>query len=593
MTRILELDGYTLDYATRTGFHRALDAVTLHVAQGEVLGLVGESGSGKTSLAWAIMRYLPMRAKESGRIALAGIDLMNASGAVIDAIRGRRIGMVFHDPGTSLNPTLPLGEQLAEVLVRHRGLTRRQAWTEGEAMLGRVGLRQPAAMMRRYPHEASGGEKQRVVIATAFACQPECILFDEPTTALDVITARQILELFAELQAETHVASLYISHDLAVVASIADRVAVIHRGRIVEEGLIGDVFAAPRDAYTRMLLEAVPRPDHRLVAARPSLPVAVPSAALACDAPGAALPTVAPQSGSSDGAMSRDVGMEISGAADRSAALLEVDNVSVVYGRKPFLSALFARANTQFTGNHEISVAVQPGEILGIVGESGSGKSTLARALTGLNPFTGQIRFGGRAIRGIRDMDRAYRRDVQIIFQNPDASLNPRQRRGRDPVATVAAIRRFAPRAGTCGDRHIAGTGAAAGRLRGSLPHQLSGGEKQRVAIARAFASNPKLVICDEITSSLDVSVQAAVIALLIDLQARHGTSYLFITHDLNLVRQIAHRIAVMYRGELVELIDDAANLATGAQHPYTRSLMAAVPAPPGASGRTADRPPR
>ena len=534
VTPILEVSGYSLDYATRAGFTRALDGVSLGIAKGEVLGLVGESGSGKTSLAWAVMRYLPAGARESGRISLAGKELTAATPTEIDAIRGRRIGMVFQDPSTSLNPTLPLGEQLAEVLVRHRGLSPKVAWAEGEAMLARVGIQLPAAMMRRYPHEASGGEKQRVVIATAFACQPECILFDEPTTALDVITARQILDLFAELQAETNVASLYISHDLAVVSSVCDRVAVIHRGRIVEQGPIAEVFAAPRDPYTRMLLAAVPRPDHRVVETVPGR------------------------------------------GAD---ALLEVDKVSVFYGRKPFLAALLGRVNTQFTGNREITLAMQPGEILGIVGESGSGKSTLARALTGLHPFEGQIRFGGRPIHGVGDMDRDYRRDVQIIFQNPDSSLNPRQRvreilsrplelygepgRGADQAAIAALLEQvrlpadFAER----------------------FPHQLSGGEKQRVAIARAFASNPRLVICDEITSSLDVSVQAAVVALLVDLQQRHGTGYLFITHDLNLVRQIAHRIAVMYRGDLVELID-VGDLAAGARHAYTRSLLAAVPAP-------------
>ena len=531
---ILDIAGYGLDYATPSGFTRALDDVSLSIARGEVLGLVGESGSGKTSLAWAIMRYLPATARETGSIRLTGQDLLKASEAEIDAIRGRRIGMVFQDPSTSLNPTLPLGEQLAEVLVRHRGLTRKQAWAEGEARLAHVGLKVPRQMMRRYPHEASGGEKQRVVIATAFACQPECIIFDEPTTALDVITARQILELFKELQAETGVASLYISHDLALVSQIASKVAVIHRGRIVEQGAVGDVFARPQDAYTKKLLAAVPRPDHRLV------------------------------------------GME---APEAATPLVEVEKVSVLYGRKPFLGRLLGRANTQFTGNREVSLSVMPGEILGIVGESGSGKSTLAKAMTGLNRFEGEIRFAGRRITGLSDMDRAYRREVQIIFQHPDSSLNPRQRI-REILSRPLALY------GEPGSRRDA---AAIGELLEQVrlqaayadryPHQLSGGEKQRVAIARAFASKPKLVICDEITSALDVSVQASVVELLVDLQKRFGTAYLFITHDLNLVRQIAHRIAVMYRGDLVDLVD-IATLSTGPLHPYTRSLLEAVPAP-------------
>jgi peptide/nickel transport system ATP-binding protein len=548
---VLEVSGYTLDYAVAAGFHRALDAVSLSIAQGEVLGLVGESGSGKTSLAWAIMRYLPPTANESGAIRLGDQDLLAAGPREIDSIRGRRIGMVFQDPSTSLNPTLTLGEQLSEVLVRHRGLTPRQARNEGEAMLARVGLRLPAAIMRRYPHEASGGEKQRVVIATAFACQPELILFDEPTTALDVITARQILDLFAELQAETHVASLYISHDLAVVSSIADRVAVIHRGRIVEQGPIRDVFATPRDPYTRMLLDAVPRPDHRIVATEP---------------------------------------------ATGAAPLLAVEHLNVTYGRTPFIAALLRRATLRVAGNRDVTLSVGPGEILGVVGESGSGKSTLAKALTGLNPFTGRIRFGNLVIETPRDMVRDYRREVQIVFQNPDSSLNPRQR-VREILSRPLALYGAAPKSPQ--GQALAGAPAAGAqraergdviadlleqvRLPASFadrfPHQLSGGEKQRVAIARAFASNPKLVICDEITSSLDVSVQAAVIALLVDLQRQYGTSYLFITHDLNLVRQIAHRIAVMYRGELVELID-IKQLADGVQHAYTRELLAAVPAP-------------
>lgn len=531
---ILDIAGYGLDYATPSGFTRALDDVSLSIARGEVLGLVGESGSGKTSLAWAIMRYLPATAREMGSIRLTGQDLLKASEAEIDAIRGRRIGMVFQDPSTSLNPTLPLGEQLAEVLVRHRGLTRKQAWAEGEARLAHVGLKVPRQMMRRYPHEASGGEKQRVVIATAFACQPECIIFDEPTTALDVITARQILELFKELQAETGVASLYISHDLALVSQIASKVAVIHRGRIVEQGAVGDVFARPQDAYTKKLLAAVPRPGHRLV------------------------------------------GME---APEAATPLVEVEKVSVLYGRKPFLGRLLGRPNTQFTGNREVSLSVMPGEILGIVGESGSGKSTLAKAMTGLNRFEGEIRFAGRRITGLSDMDRAYRRDVQIIFQHPDSSLNPRQRI-REILSRPLALY------GEPGSRRDA---AAIGELLEQVrlpaayadryPHQLSGGEKQRVAIARAFASKPKLVICDEITSALDVSVQASVVELLVDLQKRFGTAYLFITHDLNLVRQIAHGIAVMYRGDLVDLVD-IATLSTGPLHPYTRSLLEAVPAP-------------
>ena len=532
MPPVLAIDAYALDYRTPAGPVPALRDIELAIEPGEVLGLVGESGSGKTSLAWAILRALPPNAVErGGSIRLAGEELTTLPPAAMQRIRGRRIGMVFQDPATSLNPNLTLGEQLLEVLVAHRGLARDAAYREAEAALARVGLREPAAMMRRYPHEASGGEKQRVVIATAFACRPELIIFDEPTTALDVITARQILDLFAALQAETGTASLYISHDLAVVSRIARRVAVMHRGRIVESGPIGDIFARPREAYTRGLLDAVPRPDRRL------------------DIPPPAAET----------------------------ALLALDDVTVHYGRPSLLADLLG-GHRRVTGAHKVSLAVRPGEILGIVGESGSGKSTLARAITGLAEFEGRISLRGRAVAGSRDMDRAWRRDVQIVFQNPDSSLNPRHRIG-DILARPLAL--FGRDANRSRDEAIAALLADVQLppdYARRFPHQLSGGEKQRVAIARALAARPGLVICDEITSSLDVSVQAAVIRMLLALQARSGASTVFITHDINLVRQIAHRIAVMFRGELVETIATDTLATRGPAHAYTAALIDAVP---------------
>ncbi|WP_439579617.1 dipeptide ABC transporter ATP-binding protein [Elioraea sp.] len=526
----LEIAGYTLDYATRAGPVRALDDVSLTVSRGEVVALVGESGSGKTSLAWAVMRYLaPNAIERAGTIRLSGTDLRALPPAALTKLRGARIGMVFQDPSASLNPTLTLGRQITEALEVHRGLSPRQARAEAEASFAHVGLRDPKAMLDRYPHEASGGEKQRVVIATAFACRPDCILFDEPTTALDVITARQILDLFATLQMETGVASLYISHDLAIVASLAQRVAVIHRGRIVEQGKTRQVFSAPRHDYTRGLVDAVPDPARRLV-------------------------TIAP-------------------SAD--TALVEAEAITVRYGRPSLLAGLFGRRSTEVMGAREVSLALRPGEILGIVGESGSGKSTLARALTGLAAFEGQLMVGGRAIAGAASMDREYRRQVQIVFQHPDSSLNPRQRvreilsrplrlyGGGTPAQAVPALLDSVRLPAEFADRY---------------PHQLSGGEKQRVAIARAFAPRPRLVICDEVTSSLDVSVQAAVVRLLVELQRETGVAYLFISHDINLVRQIAHRIAVMHRGRLVETIDVETLAARGPAHPYTAELIAAVP---------------
>jgi peptide/nickel transport system ATP-binding protein len=504
---VLQIRNYSLDYLTVNGgvFH-ALRNIDLEIAAGEILGLVGESGSGKTSLAWSIMRYLPDNAREvGGAIRLRGEDLAAKSPAEVGRLRGKQISMVFQDPGTSLNPTLSLGTQLTEALRRHRGLTKRQAWGEGEAMLARVGLKNPTQMMQRMPHEASGGEKQRVVIATAFACNPQCIIFDEPTTALDVITSRQILDLFLDLQAETGVASLYISHDLALLSRTAKRVAVMRRGEIVEQGTIDDIFRAPRQDYTRELLSAVPQPAKRLVETRPSY---------------------------------------------QAKPLMEVENVSVHYGRKPFLSALTGRAFKRFTGNRAISLTVQPGEILGIVGESGSGKSTLAKAMTGLNPFEGRMTFAGRTIAGLADMDRSYRRDVQLIFQHPDASLNPRQK-----IHEILARPLKLYGAGDGGSlSHRIGDLLEQVRLPRThadrYPHQLSGGEKQRVAIARTILKGPPVLVLDEATSALDSYTEMEIQAALERISENRTT--LVIAHRLSTVVN-ADEIIVLDKGVIVE----------------------------------------
>ncbi|MBP2308672.1 ATP-binding cassette domain-containing protein [Azospirillum melinis] len=533
MTAVLSLRDYTLDYLTGSRPLRVLQDISLDIAPGEVLGLVGESGSGKSTLAWAIMRHLPKNARElSGSIRLGDTDLRGLSPRALTRIRGRRIGMVFQDPSTALNPTLTIGRQVTETLVNNRGLTRRAAWDLALELLGHVELRDPEALMRRYPHEISGGEKQRILIATAFGCRPELIVFDEPTTALDVITGARILDLFARLRAETGVAALYISHDLALVSRVADRVAVMKKGRLVEEAPAASIFARPAHEETRKLVAAVPRPEHRLVHDRPG---------------------------------------------DR--VLLAAEAVSVRYARR----RLFRPPPPPAT--HAVGFDIRAGEILGIVGESGSGKSSIARALTGLADFSGGIRFDGRPIGSVRDMDGAYRRAVQIVFQHPDGSLNPRQTVG-EILSRPLKLFGTGP-----ADLPAGNLAAEIGRLLEQVrlpaayatrwPHQLSGGEKQRVAIARAFAAKPSLVICDEITAPLDVSVQASIIELLLSLRAETGAAYLFITHDINLIRQIAHRIAVMRRGELVDLLPIDAVDADHV-HPYTRDLMAASPTPVG-----------
>jgi peptide/nickel transport system ATP-binding protein len=524
VTSELEIQNYTLDYVTAAGPVRVLHDISLKIAPGEVLGLVGESGSGKSSLAWALMRHLPGNAREvAGSLRLGDIDLRRVSPRELTRIRGRRLGMVFQDPSTSLNPTLSIGAQITEALIRHRGLKSREADALAIELLGRVDLNNPAAIMRRYPHEISGGEKQRVIIATAFGCRPDVILFDEPTTALDVITGARILELFARLRQDTGVAALYISHDLALVTRVADRVAVLKRGHLVEQAPATEIFRAPRHADTRALVDAVPRWERRLVHDQP-----------------------------------------------RGDILLAASDIEVQYGR----ASLFRHAPPPAT--RKIGLDVRSSEILGLVGESGSGKSSMARALTGLARFSGRISFDQQVINDARDMSAAYRRDVQIIFQHPDSSLNPRHKVGEilsRPLKLYGGNLADVPRQLD----QVRLPSSYANRW----PHQLSGGEKQRVAIARAFAARPKLVICDEITAPLDVSVQAQIIELLLALRTETGTAFLFITHDLNLIRQIAHRIAVMRRGEMVDLLAiedfDADHV-----HPYTRELMAASPVPVG-----------
>lgn len=532
---VLRVSNYSLSYDTPSGPLDALKAVNLTIEKGDTLGLVGESGSGKSSLAWAIMRYLPANAVEGGgTIELSGENLRTKTPRQIFEIRGRRISMVFQDPSMSLNPTMRLGEQLSEVLVRHRGMSLRQAWSEGEAALARIGMARPADMMRRFPHEASGGEKQRVVIATAFACNPELIIFDEPTTALDAITAQQILELFNRLREETNVAALYISHDLGLVSRVAQDVAVIKSGEIVEAGSCEEVFRTPRDTYTRTLLAAVPHPSRRLGNTPP---------------------------------------------APMTDPLLEVEDITVRYGRRSGLARTLRAPDRTHLGASQVNFSVLPGEVLGLVGESGSGKSTMARVLAGIEKFNGRIRLRGRDYTSRGQIDRDYRRAIQIVFQHPDASLNPRQRIG-EILSRPLALYDIVP---------TAGQPERIGQLleqvllppdyANRFPHQLSGGEKQRVAIARAFAANPSLVICDEITSSLDVSVQASIARLLVDLQRTTGTACIFIAHDLNLVRQLAHRIGVMYRGELVDLFAVADVDAPG-RHSYTRALLGAMSIP-------------
>ena len=520
---ILVIDNYSLSYLAGAQVLPILDGIELTIQRGEVLGLVGESGSGKSSLAYAVLQGLPGRiATQQGAIRFLGEDLLSASEAQLQRVRGSQIAIVFQNAATALNPTQTLGEHVIEVLRRHRGLDRDRALERTVTLFKQVGLADAERLLDRYAHEISGGEKQRVVLATAFACDPDLILFDEPTSALDATTAASLLDLLRELQALSGIAALFISHDLGVIATIAHRVAVIYRGRIVEQNTTAQLFRNPVHDYTQMLLSSIPKVSN----------VAV--------------------------------GDETRG----EEAVLQANDIAVRFGRRHKTYAV-----------NDVSLRLHRGETLGLVGESGCGKSSLARALLGLTPYSGTIELDGEAIVADHSLTRLQRQKIQIIFQNPDSSLNPRHRIGQLLARPLKLYRRELDAAGR--DSEIK---QLLQRVR--LPvdyaqrycHELSGGEKQRVAIARAIAAQPSVIVCDEITSGLDVSVQAAIIALLRTLQQETQVAMVFITHDLNVLRHIAHRVAVMYLGEIVER-RSVAGLNSVPYHPYTEALLSSVPA--------------
>jgi peptide/nickel transport system ATP-binding protein len=585
----LAIDALGITYRTARGKIAAVRDVSLAVAQGEVLALVGESGSGKSSLAFACAAHAAPNATMQGRIALDGTPITTAD-------RGRRVAMVFQDPQAALNPTLTLGAQVHEVFARIHGMAVNAAREATLAVLARVGLPDPSAIALRHAHETSGGEKQRVVIAMALAANPRLLVCDEPTTALDATTAAGIVALLSDLRRQAGLAVLYITHDLALAARIADRIAVLYAGCLVEEGPAERVLHAPRHPYTRLLLAAVPDPHGaarvlpaplpgRLpdLAALPPGCVFAPRCALrqaACDVAQPKL-TAAPHRSAclfSDLVSTLPVASSAVAPAAPAPPLLAVAALSARHGRRGLLDRLAGR-DVRTKAVDAIDLDVRPGEVFGLIGESGCGKTSFLRALAGIGGFTGTIRFDGAIIAG--DMARAavWRRDIQLVFQNPDASLNPRMRIGAAlarPLALHAALSGAALR-----------TAVADWLARVKLPenfatrfpHQLSGGEKQRVAIARAFAARPKLVLCDEITSGLDVSVQAAILALLLQLRAETGVALLMVSHDLNLVQQVADRIAVMYAGRIVERRALTGRLAAP-MHPYTEALLAAAPVP-------------
>jgi peptide/nickel transport system ATP-binding protein len=590
----LHLQDLEVAYTVRGRDREVLRGVTLTVERGHAYGLVGESGCGKSTAALAIVQYLPRNGKvTAGTISIAGHDVVGLSGASLRALRANDVSMVYQNPGASLNPSIRVGRQVAEVFTV-RGTPRAEALERAQEALRLVQIADPSSVMQRYPHQLSGGMQQRVVIAMALAKDPSLLILDEPTTGLDATVEAEVLDLVAGLQAELHTSVLFISHNLGVIAKMCDRVGVLYAGRLVEEGETQRVLHDPRHPYTVGLLRCIPRGGVRKDHGRlDTIPGFLPN--VGDQLPGcvfAARCTLAedrchtdepPLHELGDGHTSRCHFHERAQTLPRETTA-DLDVPPIDRGLEPLLrfddlGKVFKQHGHEINALVGVSAAIWPGETLGLVGESGSGKTTLARTLLGIvEPTSGGVMLDGRGLRprlGQRTTDDV--RALQIVFQNPDNALNRRHTVGRILRRTLRKLARVTGSAAETRMLELMHSVRLAERYVSARPVQLSGGLKQRVAIARAFAGDPKLVVCDEPTSALDVSVQAAILNLLVELQAERGVSYLFISHDLGVVRYISDRIAVLYLGRLMEL-GPADVVFEGPHHPYTEALLSAVP---------------
>jgi oligopeptide transport system ATP-binding protein len=545
----LRLENLNVMFTSAEGPVHAVREISLAVAPGECLGVVGESGAGKSQAFLAALGLLPSNGRASGRVQFGSVDLLGLEQSELDRIRGSQIGMVFQDPMTSLTPHIRVGDQIAEPIVRHRGVSSREALDRALSLLNLVHVTDADRRMRQYPHELSGGMRQRVMIAIALACDPMLLIADEPTTALDVTIQAQILALLAELKRSRGMSMVLITHDMGAVAGVADRVAVMRGGEIVEMDAVDTVFKAPRHEYTRKLLAAIPRIDE------------------GGDRDGLAASPVAGAAGSHAAA-----------AGSAIPPVLMLDDVRVQFG----VRATWVSTPKMLRAVDGVSLELASGEAVGVVGESGSGKSTLARAALRLvRSHSGRVVWLGRDVDTLSPRElRPLRRDIQVIFQDPLASLDPRMT-AHELVAEPLEVHR--PQLNRAAREEAVGQALMRVGLDPSLsaryPHELSGGQCQRVGIARAMVLQPRLLICDEPVSALDATVQEQIVKLLAQLKREAGLSILFISHNLAVVRQLCDRILVLYLGRMMELAP-AADVYARPLHPYTRELLECAPIP-------------
>lgn len=561
--RVLTVEQMSVGFTTSERKVEAVRNLSFHIDAGETLAIVGESGSGKSVSSQAIMRLIDYG---GGRITGARMDFQRRDGSIIDLatagqntmrhIRGSEIAMIFQEPMTSLNPVFTVGEQIAESIRLHQGKSMAEARAEALRMLEIVRIPEARRLLDRHPHQLSGGMRQRVMIAMALSCKPSLLIADEPTTALDVTIQAQILQLIRTLQDEMQMAVIFITHDMGVVAEIADRVVVMCRGEKVEENNVHAIFEAPQHPYTQALLAAVPRLGAMHGTDQPER-IAIAGAVITPEMAAAA-----------------KIIHSIPGSDPQQQPLLKVRKLTTRFDVK---SGVFSRVKQRVHAVEQISFDLYSGETLALVGESGCGKSTTGRSLLRLVDITsGSVEFGGRDLAKLpRSELRSLRREIQFIFQDPFASLDPRLTVGYS-IMEPLLVHGMAEGA----QEKVAALLERVGLLpehAQRYPHEFSGGQRQRICIARALALNPKIVIADESVSALDVSIQAQIVNLMLDLQRELGISFIFISHDMAVVERISHRVAVMYLGQIVEIGPRRA-IFENPQHPYTKKLMAAVP---------------